>query len=100
MAQLDESAVRHVAHLARLHITQEEIARYGEQLSHILDYVRQLNELDTQDIPPTAHPRPVSNIFREDEVRPCWTADQALANAPQRQQSFFRVPKVLDQESA
>jgi len=100
MAQLDESAVRHVAHLARLHITDEEVARYGEQLSHILDYVRQLNELDTKDVPPTAHPHPLTNVLRDDVVRPCWTGDQALANAPQRQESFFSVPKVLDQESA
>ncbi len=97
---LDESAVRHVAHLARLKITDEEAARYADQLSKILDHVRQLNELDTSNVPPTAHPLAVTNVFREDEVRPSWSSDAALANAPDRHGEFFRVPKVLDQEEA
>jgi len=97
---LDEAAVRHVAHLARLEITVEEVRRYAEQLSTILGYVGQLDELNTQNVPPTAHPLPVCNVFREDEIRTAWDADRALANAPQRENGFFRVPKVLDQESA
>jgi aspartyl-tRNA(Asn)/glutamyl-tRNA(Gln) amidotransferase subunit C len=99
-ATLDEGAVRHVAHLARLHISDDEVARFADQLSSILDYVAQLNELDTADTPPTAHPLPVVNVFREDEVRPGLEQSVALSNAPQRQDGFFQVPKVLDQESA
>jgi aspartyl-tRNA(Asn)/glutamyl-tRNA(Gln) amidotransferase subunit C len=101
-SSLDEEAVRHVAHLARLEITDEEVARYGEQLSQILRYMEHLNELDTTDIPPTAHALPVSNVFREDEVQTTSSLDpsRALKNAPDRQEDFFRVPKVLDQESA
>ena len=97
-SSLDEDAVRHVAHLARLEITDEEVARYGEQLSQILHYMGQLNELDTTDVPPTAHPLAVSNVFREDNVRPGLEPHQALRNAPDRQEDLFRVPKVLDQE--
>jgi len=97
---LDEAAVRHVAHLARLKITDAEVAVFATQLSKILDYVAQLNELDTANIPPTAHALAIANVFREDRVRPPWTPDQALHNAPQRDDGFFRVPKVLDQESS
>jgi len=97
---LDQATVRHVAQLARLRISDEEVARFAEQLSSILTYVEQLNELDTRDVPPTAHPLPVTNVMRDDAVRPCWEPDTALRNAPQSQDGFFRVPKVLDQESA
>lgn len=97
---LDEAAVRHVAQLARLKITDEEVARYAEQLSKVLDYFKQLNELNTTGIEPTAHPLPISNVFREDIVDPSLHPDQALGNAPDRQDDFFRVPRVLDQDSA
>ena len=97
---IDEAAVRHVAHLSRLKVTDEEVARYALQLSKILDYMAQLNELDTTDVKPTAHPLPVSNVFREDTEKPPLTPDRATVGAPQCQDGFFRVPKVLDQESA
>ena len=97
---LDEAAVRHVAHLARLRITDEEVARYAAQLSTILRYVEQLNELDTTGVEPTAHALGVSNVFRDDTVRPSLDAARALSNAPDRQDDFFRVPKVLDQDDA
>ena len=99
-SRLDEAAVRHVAHLARLKITDAEAALFASQLSKVLDYVAQLNKLDTKDVTPTAHALPLSNVFRDDVVRPCWTPDQALHNAPDRHEGFFRVPKVLDQESS
>jgi aspartyl-tRNA(Asn)/glutamyl-tRNA(Gln) amidotransferase subunit C len=100
MSTLDESAVRHVAHLARLAVSDEEVAHFTGQLSSILRYMEQLNELDTADVAPTAHPLPVANVFREDRVREPWTPQRALHNAPDRQGGFFRVPKVLDQETA
>ena len=99
-SSLDESAVRHVARLARLRITDAEAALFASQLSKVLEYVEQLNEMDTDGVPPTAHALPVSNVFREDEVRSSWTPDLALHNAPDRHDGFFRVPKVLDQESS
>ncbi len=97
---LDDAAVRHVAHLARLDITEEEVTRFAEQLSSVLRYVEQLNELDTADVPPSAHALPLSNVFRSDSIRPSWTPDRALQNAPQYNKTFFQVPKVLDQDSS
>ena len=97
---LDESTVRHVAGLARLRLTDDEATQLARELSDILAYVEKLNELDTSDVPPTAHPLDVSNVLREDEVRPSWTSDEATANAPVHQGGFFAVPKVLDQERA
>jgi len=98
--KLDGATVRHVARLARLSVSDEELARFAEQLSSILDYVAQLNELDTTDVPPAAHPLPVKNVFRADEVREPWDAERALSNAPDRQNGFFKVPKVLEQENS
>ena len=100
MPQLDESTVRHMAHLARIAITDAEVRLYGEQLSKILEYVDQLNELDTSDVPPTAHPHSGCNVFRPDLPHKTWSPDDALKNAPDRHGDFFRVPKVLDQEDA
>jgi len=97
--KITEAEVRHIAHLSRLKPSDEEVARFSQQLSAILDYMEQLNEVDTADVPPTAHVLPIHNVFRPDEPRPGLTPEAALANAPQREQSFFVVPKVLDQAS-
>jgi len=96
---IDEAQVRHIALLARLKPSDEEVKMFSGQLSAILDYVEQLNEVDTTDVPPTAHAVPVSNVFRPDEPHTPLTPDVALANAPQRDGNFFAVPKVLDQDS-
>jgi aspartyl-tRNA(Asn)/glutamyl-tRNA(Gln) amidotransferase subunit C len=100
MPDLDEKIVRHVAHLARITITDAEAALYRDQLSKILDYVNQLNELDTAAVPPLDHPGNACNVFRADVPHLPWTQDDALKNAPERHGEFFRVPKVLDQEDA
>ena len=99
-SSLDETTVRHVANLARLDLTDDEVVRFAEQLSSILGYVEQLNELDTTDTPPTAHGLPVNNVFRDDTVQACWGPGRALQNAPQCQDGFFKVPRVLDQGDA
>lgn len=99
-AQLDAAAVRHVAHLARLKITPDEVALYAGQLSSILDFVTQLTAVNTDDIDPTAHPHNATNVLREDAIMPSCSAEEALSNAPQHDAGFFRVPKVLDQETA
>lgn len=99
-SSLDEAAVRHVACLARLKISDTEADLFASQLSKVLDYVEQLNELDTRDVTPTAHPLSVSNVFRDDVVRPSLNNEHALHNAPDPHDGFFRVPKVLDQESS
>ena len=96
---IDEAQVRHISHLARLKPTDEEVRLFSRQLSDILAYVDQLNEAATRDVPPTAHALPVHNIFRPDEPGDCFKPDLALNNAPQRDGSFFALPKVLDQDS-
>lgn len=97
---LDEATVRHVAHLSRLALSDEEVHQFAIQLADILGYVAQLNEVETKDVPPTAHAIPVSNVFRNDEPTDGLSAQQALSNAPDCQQDFFKVPKVLNPESA
>lgn len=98
--RLDEETVRHIARLARLEVSDAEVHDYALQLSAILDYVAALNEVNTDDVPPAAHVAPVANVFREDQPAESWNAERALANAPDRAEQFFRVPKVLDQEGA
>jgi aspartyl-tRNA(Asn)/glutamyl-tRNA(Gln) amidotransferase subunit C len=97
---LDETTVRHVANLARLDLTADEVVRFREQLSSILGYVEQLNELNTDNVPPTAHALPMNNVFRDDTVQTCWDPGLALRNAPQCQDGCFKVPRVLDQGDA
>jgi aspartyl-tRNA(Asn)/glutamyl-tRNA(Gln) amidotransferase subunit C len=96
---INEDQVRHISHLARLKPTDEEVRLFSKQLSDILAYMDQLNEVDTENVPPTAHALPVHNVFRPDESGVCFDPDRALSNAPQRDGSFFAVPKVLDQDS-
>lgn len=98
-SKISEAEVRHISHLSRLNPSDQEVHQFAEQLSAILAYVEQLNEVNTDDVAPTAHALPVHNVFREDLARPGLTPDDALSNAPQRVGNFFGVPKVLDQES-
>jgi aspartyl-tRNA(Asn)/glutamyl-tRNA(Gln) amidotransferase subunit C len=98
-SKISEAEVRHVGHLSRLNPTDEEVQLFSEQLSEILAYVEQLNEVDTTDVQPTAHALPIRNVFREDVPTPGLAPDRALANAPRREGQFFAVPKVLDQDS-
>jgi len=93
---ITEAEVRHIAHLARLKPSDEEVARFSAQLSDILGYVATLNELDTTDVPPTAHTLPVRNVFRPDEVTAGLTLDAALANAPQAVNGQFSVPRIVE----
>jgi aspartyl-tRNA(Asn)/glutamyl-tRNA(Gln) amidotransferase subunit C len=84
--------VLHVARLARLELTEAEVERFQEQLSAILDAVSKVQELDLADVPPTSHPHELVNVWREDEPRPSLSLEDALANAPDRDDGFFRVP--------
>ncbi len=94
---IDEAQVRHIAKLARLNLSDDEVRLFAVQLGSILDYVRQLEEVNVEGVEPLAHPLPITDIFREDEPHEPFTPEQALANAPDRQGQFFRVPAVLDQ---
>jgi aspartyl-tRNA(Asn)/glutamyl-tRNA(Gln) amidotransferase subunit C len=93
---LSPDDVRKVAHLARLELSAAEVETMARQLSAIVDYVGQLQRLDTEGVEPLAHALELSNVFRPDEPAPSLPVDEALANAPQRQGDFFRVPAVLD----
>ena len=84
--------VLHVAALARLDLTEDEIGRLTEQLSDILAAVGKVSELDLSDVPPTSHPLDVVNVWGADEPRPCLSVEEALANAPERDGDLFRVP--------
>jgi aspartyl-tRNA(Asn)/glutamyl-tRNA(Gln) amidotransferase subunit C len=86
--------VLHVARLARLELSDEEIERMREQLSAILEAVGQVSELDLADVEPTAHPLDLVNVLAEDEPRPSLTLEDALANAPDPEDGFFGVPPV------
>ncbi|MBX3393907.1 MAG: Asp-tRNA(Asn)/Glu-tRNA(Gln) amidotransferase subunit GatC [Phycisphaerae bacterium] len=97
---IDESQVRHIAHLARLKLSDEEITRYGAQLSAIVGYIEKLNEVPTDGVEPTAHPLPVCDVLRDDAPRPSLGAELALANAPDSAPPYFKVPKVLDHMDA
>ena len=84
--------VLHVARLARLALTDEEVERLGAQLSAILEAVGKVSELDLSDVEPTSHPLELVNVWAEDEPRPSLPVDEALANAPEREGGYFRVP--------
>ena len=97
--KIDETQVRHVAKLARLDLTDDEVARFSTQLSDILGYVEKLNELNTDSVEPLAHCLPIHNVLREDTVTKSLDTALALENAPQQVDSFFKVPKILDDDS-
>ncbi|OAT85430.1 Asp-tRNA(Asn)/Glu-tRNA(Gln) amidotransferase subunit GatC [Desulfotomaculum copahuensis] len=87
--------VEHVALLARLELNEEEKKTYARQLNAILEYAGMLNELDTADVPPTAHVLPLQNVFREDRVGAHMPPEEVLANAPEREDRYFKVPKIM-----
>ena len=89
---ISKDDVLHVAQLARLALTDEEIERLGEQLNAILEAVGKVSELDLSDVEPTSHPLDLANVWDKDEPRPSLPLDEALANAPVRDDDFFRVP--------
>ncbi len=87
--------VEHIAELARLKFSKEELENFTHQLNQILEYMEKLNELDTKNIEPLSHPIEGNNIFREDKLKPSINREQALKNAPDRDDGFFKVPKVI-----
>ena len=92
-AQFD---VRYTAQLARLHLSEEEIAKFQTQISQILAYVEKLEQVDVTGVEPTAHANAIFNVFREDKPRDWFTAADALANAPRSANQLFIVPKVIE----
>jgi aspartyl-tRNA(Asn)/glutamyl-tRNA(Gln) amidotransferase subunit C len=92
VAAISRDDVLHVARLARLELSGEEVDRFGEQLNAILEAVGKVSQLDLADVEPTAHPLDLVNVWAEDEPEPCLPVEEALANAPARDGNFFRVP--------
>ena len=97
MATLSRPEVEHVAYLARLGLTDEELDRLEGELNHLLDQYAILTELPTDNIPPTAQTIELENILRDDVARPSLPVEDVLANAPARQGDFIVVPAILDE---
>lgn len=99
MSAISRDEVAHLAMLARLAVTDAELDLFATQLDVILQSVARVSEVAGVDIPPTSHAVPVTNVYREDEVRPGLTQEQALSGAPASEQGRFRVPRILDEAS-
>ena len=93
---ISREEVQHVARLARLSLTDEELERMREQLDAILAYIDKLRELDVEGVEPTSHAVPLVNVMRDDEITPVLSQDAALANAPDRAGELFRVPRIIE----
>lgn len=94
---LTPDQVRHIARLARLGLTDEDVEKFSHQLSDILDYFERLESIDTSDVPPTAYPLDLHNVMRDDEPDPGFDLEEALQNAPDRHGDYFRVRRVLEE---
>ena len=96
--RLTREDVAKVAQLARLELSDAELDTYTEQLAAVLDHAADVAALDLADVPPTAHPLPLQNVLRVDEVRPTLDRDEVLAQAPAVEDGRFRVPAILGEE--
>jgi len=94
--KLSREEVLHIAHLARVALTEEEITRMSEQLSNLLEHFEVLQKVDTEGVPPTAQSVTLQSVMREDEIKPSMPPDDVLANAPRREGDCFRVRAVLE----
>ena len=98
MPEITREEVAHMADLARIDLSDAELDHLAPQLSVILESVASISEIATDDIPPTSHPIEMTNVFRDDVVRPGLSADQALSGAPEAEQQRFVVPRILGDE--
>lgn len=98
MSEITPDLVRHLAGLARIDLQEDEVIRFTEQLSLIVDSVAKISDAIDANTPATSHPIPLANVFREDVVQPSLTQEQALSGAPDSGQGRFRVAAILDEE--
>ena len=96
MARITKEQVKHVAHLARLSVTEEDVEQFTEQLDAIISFAEQLNELDTEGIEPTTHVLDVKNVLRDDVVKESLPIEAVLKNAPDEQDGQVKVPSILE----
>jgi aspartyl-tRNA(Asn)/glutamyl-tRNA(Gln) amidotransferase subunit C len=94
---LTREQVMHVARLARLALSDDEVDRFAHQLSSILEHAERVTELATTDVPPTSHSVPLRNVFRPDVVEPSLSQEAALSTAPESEDGRFRVPKIMEE---
>lgn len=87
--------VEHVALLARLHLSEAEKEMYAAQLDQILEHAGKIAQLDTSEIEPTSHAIPVRNVYRADQLKDCLSKEEVLANAPEKEEGAFKVPKIV-----
>ena len=88
--------LRHIARLARLHFEDKELKVFESQIQNILQFVEKLKEVNVEGVEPTSHPFPVSNVFREDEVKPSLSIEEFLKHSPKAKGRFFEVPKIVE----
>ena len=98
MSAISRDDVAHLAMLARIDLSGDELDKMSGELAIILESVARVNEVATDDVPPTSHPLPLTNVTRPDVVRPSLTAEEALACAPASEQQRFSVPRILDED--
>ena len=98
MPSITREEVAHLARLSRLELKAEELDHFAEQLTAIVDAVARVSEIAAEDVPPTSHPLPLTNVMRPDVVRPSLTPAEALAGAPAAEEQRFRVPQILGED--
>lgn len=98
MSEISRADVEHLAKLAHLSLTEEELERMASELGVIVDSVKTVSEAVSEDVPATSHPLPLTNVLRDDVVGHTFTAEQALENAPDSEDGRFKVPAILDEE--
>ena len=99
MAAISREEVAHLARLSRLAVTEEELDQFAGQLDVILQSVARVGEVAADEIPPTSHSVPLTNVYRDDVVQPCLNQAEALSGAPDSAEGRFRVPRILDEEA-
>ncbi|MET8143127.1 Asp-tRNA(Asn)/Glu-tRNA(Gln) amidotransferase subunit GatC [Sphaerisporangium sp. NPDC005288] len=99
MSAITRDEVAHLARLSRLALSDDELDHYATQLDDIIGAVARVSEVATDDIPPSSHALPLTNVYRPDEVRRCLTPEEALAAAPAVEDDRFRVPRILGEEA-
>jgi len=98
MSNISRDDVANLAKLARIDLSEDDLSHLSNELAVILEAVARVQEVAGADVPPTSHPLPLKNVFREDQVRPSLTPDEALSGAPAQEEQRFKVPQILGEE--